>query len=458
VRNLWLHAAFICFQTSSQETATSCAERLLNLLQLIDCSCLTKDTCTVWKLFISWCHCVVNSQVPLGPLIGYALQTGIPLQVRTVARQDAGTVDYVLPCPIENTPGPPSAGSALRVGSATGIGGPYGHAERRRLYERIGEAALGLMTRLCASIDKLADSRALWCREGLEGVALLPEEQQNSCEEANRKLLKALYKNIWPWRGVRSGKPFFESSDIIQHMVLQLQQWQAKPMLCGEFAHYDAVLAFRTCSFMRHTTTKPGCMASMSLWACPCCSRSMVSLWRKMRMAPSAVSLIKGPALLHTCQPMLLPAAPGLRKHMSAYLNMECTHWLVFDCRAPGYVEHKLRAFRIDGATRPVEVGAGSAGSEGSDGAGTTESEQVFEVFGNAHPVEVGWMGWQAHEFRLHIGHCPVRRQKVVAYHDGLPLTQGQLREVSLLAMPFNHGNVCNADTHPHAKAIHHDV
>jgi len=142
---------------------------------------------------------------------------------------------------------------------------------------------------------------------------------------------------------------------------------------------------------------------------------------------------------------------------MSAYLSMDCSHWLVFDCRAPGYVEHKLRAFRIDGATRPV------MGASGSEGFGKV-MEQVFEVFGKAHPVEVGWIGWRANDFGLHIGHCPVRSRKlVVAAHNGLPPTQGILTkchclEESLWAMPFNHGNACNADTHPHAKAIHHDV
>jgi len=99
-------------------------------------------------------------------------------------------------------------------------------------------------------------------------------------------------------------------------------------------------------------------------------------------------------------------------RHLSFYLDMDCTHWLFFQHAPP----NKFRCYRIDGIALPLRGSVGSSGSMAGSvgrvaGASVARELRLFEVGNRRHSVDVAWRGgWRASDFVLHIGDCCVTR------------------------------------------------
>jgi len=78
--------------------ATNAAVELQIALQLIDGASLhDRNKRILVNLCKSWCQCVLGSKMPLGPLLGFAMQKGTPLTRKSATAKSGATVDFVVP-------------------------------------------------------------------------------------------------------------------------------------------------------------------------------------------------------------------------------------------------------------------------------------------------------------------------------------------------------------------------
>lgn len=124
--------------------ATADAVELLAALKLIDLGTLDKHKQTLVKLCQSWCQCVLASKMPLGPLIGCALQKGVPLQAVSATAASGAKVNYVLPA-FEGSEGSEGAGDGAGSAGASSAASSTAVA----FYQQVGIAAHNVIRELC---------------------------------------------------------------------------------------------------------------------------------------------------------------------------------------------------------------------------------------------------------------------------------------------------------------------
>jgi len=106
------------------------------------------------QLSRSWCKCLQKDTMPLGPLIGYALQQRMPLQLVT---SEQGTSDSVVPSLESRVAGSGAyiAGSAgLQAGGAYVAGSAGLKVDSAALYQEVGTVAHHVIRKLVLALHE----------------------------------------------------------------------------------------------------------------------------------------------------------------------------------------------------------------------------------------------------------------------------------------------------------------